>query len=214
MKTMTWRLSHLLRRCCRVGLILALLPGSGCTKAESTSDDSKPRERADPQPPPKEETHMQDICHLVKIRVAPGQVYEAITTQDGVRGWWTRDTVLDSKLGGTAEFGFFNHRSVTKVRVDELTEPSHVGWKVLAGPPGWEGTTISFDLRADGNDTVLSFAQRGFKQADEPYAITTTTWGRYLGSLTQYLETGRGTPHPDNDFVRQAPTGRGAPPSR
>lgn len=29
---------------------------------------------------------------------------------------------------------------------------------------------ISFELRPEGSDTVLSFAHRGFRQADEGYA--------------------------------------------
>ncbi len=49
---------------------------------------------------------------------------------------------------------------------------------------------------------VLSFAHRGFKQANEEYPLSTTGWGYYLVSLQQYLETGKGSPHPDIDFAR------------
>jgi hypothetical protein len=66
----------------------------------------------------------------------------------------------------------------------------------------WEGTTLSFDLRAEGSDTVLSFAHRGFNQADEGYARVTTGWAYYLISLQQYLETGKGARRPDIDFAR------------
>jgi len=79
-----------------------------------------------------------------------------------------------------------------------------VVWKTIAStaPGGWKGTTISFDLREDGEDTVLSFSHRGFAQADENYARVTTGWAYFLISLQQYLETGRGAPHPDVDFTR------------
>jgi hypothetical protein len=49
---------------------------------------------------------------------------------------------------------------------------------------------------------VLSFAHRGFKTADESYALVNTRWAYYLVSLRQYLETGKGGPHPDIDFAR------------
>jgi hypothetical protein len=48
---------------------------------------------------------------------------------------------------------------------------------------------------------VLSFAHRSFKHADEDYALVTTGWTYYLISLQQYLETGKGAPHPDVDFA-------------
>jgi len=146
---------------------------------------------------------MPDIMHLVKIHASPERVYQALTTAEGIRNWWTRDAVLDSKIGGTGEFGFFERRIVTKMEVDEFKPPVRVGWKTISSAaPGWDGTTITFDLRAEGSDTVLSFAHRGFKQADEGYARTTTGWGYYLVSLQQYLETGKGAPHPDIDFAR------------
>jgi Activator of Hsp90 ATPase homolog 1-like protein len=57
-----------------------------------------------------------------------------------------------------------------------------------------ESTTITFDLRAEGNHTILSFAHRGFEKGDEGYARVTTGWAYYLVSLQQYLETGTGGP--------------------
>ena len=147
---------------------------------------------------------MPDIMHVVKIHASPEQVYEALTTDEGIRNWWTRDAVLDSAIGGVGEFGFFNRRVVTKVKIDELKPPIRVAWTTIssAAPGGWDDTRITFDLRPEAGDTVLCFAHRGFKQADEGYARTTTGWGYYLVSLQQYLEAGKGAPHPDVDFAR------------
>ena len=147
---------------------------------------------------------MPDIMHLINLRVSPKRVHQALTTPEGIRNWWTRDADLDSKIGGTGEFRFYYEgQRVTKVRVDELEPPVRVVWKVISSfRPEWEETTITFDLRVEGSDTVLSFAHRGFKQADEVYALTTTGWGYYLVSLQQYVETGKGAPSPDLDFAR------------
>jgi uncharacterized protein YndB with AHSA1/START domain len=146
---------------------------------------------------------MPDIMHLLKIEAMPEQVYEALTTADGIRNWWTRDAELDSKIDGTGEFRFHQCENVIKVRVDELKSPVHVGWKTVSCfNPQWDGTTIAFDLRKEGEHTVLSFAHRGFEEADEVYARTTTGWGYFLVSLQQYLETGSGGPSPDIHFAR------------
>ena len=147
---------------------------------------------------------MPDIMHLIRIHASPERVYQAPTTAEGIRNWWTRDAALDAKIGGTVEFRFYEGKGVTHVRVDELEASVRVGWKTVSAnaPGGWDGTTITFDLRAEGSDTVLSFAHRGLRQADEGYALVNTGWAYYLVSLQQYLETGKGTPQQDKDFAR------------
>ena len=147
---------------------------------------------------------MPDIMHLVRIRATPESVYRALTTAEGIRNWWTRDAALDTAIGGTGTFGFRDRRVLTTVRVDALDPPARVGWRTLTStaPSGWEGSSITFDLRAEGDDTVLAFAHRGLACADEGYARVTTGWAYYLISLQQYLETGTGAPHPETGVAR------------
>ncbi len=47
---------------------------------------------------------------------------------------------------------------------------------------------------------MVCFLHGGLKETDEGYARTTTGWGYYLVSLQQYLERGKGAPHPDIDL--------------
>jgi uncharacterized protein YndB with AHSA1/START domain len=146
---------------------------------------------------------MADIMHLIKIGVSPELVYQALTTTEGIRNWWTRDALVDTEAGGTGEFRFYEGQRITKMRIDELRPSARVSWRIVSSfRPEWADTTITFDLRAEGTGTVLSFAHRGFMEADEGYAMTTTGWGYYLVSLQQYLERGEGAPSPDIDFAR------------
>jgi len=141
--------------------------------------------------------------HYLKIHATPERVYRALTTSEGIRNWWTRDAALDSEAGGAGEFGFYERKSVTRVRIEELVPLVRVSWKTISAfAGGWAGTTIAFDLRAEEGDTVLLFSHRGFREADDWFARTTTGWAYYLVSLQQYLETGKGAPHPDVDFAR------------
>lgn len=139
---------------------------------------------------------MPDIMHLIKINASPERVYEALTTAEGISNWWTRDAVLDSKIGGTGELVSMNARPVTKVSVDELKPPVHVGWKTISSnaPGGWEGTTMTFDLRAEGSATVLSFAHRGFEHADEGYACVTTGWATISSACCSVWRRARAHP--------------------
>ncbi len=143
----------------------------------------------------KDET-MQDIMHLIKIHASSERVYQAITTADGIRQWWTRDATIEPKVGADGEFGFYGRRFVAKVSVEELNPVTGVRWKVANS--AWQGSDIEFNLKADGSDTTLVFAHRGFPRADDGYASATMRWGVYLLSLKRYLQTGTGTPNPDD----------------
>jgi uncharacterized protein YndB with AHSA1/START domain len=147
---------------------------------------------------------MPDLMHCLRINAPVESVYRAITTADGVRNWWTRDCDLDETVGGAGVFRFYDGRVVANVRIEALKPSGRVGWTTTESthPAGWEGTTIDFDLRAEGDATVLLFAHRGFAQASEDYARVTTGWAYFLISLQQYLETGKGAPAPDVDFAR------------
>jgi uncharacterized protein YndB with AHSA1/START domain len=147
---------------------------------------------------------MPEIMHLIKIRAPQGKVYQAVSTPEGIRNWWTRDAALDAKIGGTGEFGFYDHRMVIKVKVAELTPPGHVVWDDVSSTGGaFDGTTISFDLNSEDGVTPVLFAHRGFKAGANNIASATTRWGFYLLSLKRYLETGKGTPNPeDTELIR------------
>jgi uncharacterized protein YndB with AHSA1/START domain len=134
--------------------------------------------------------------HLIKIHASPERVYEAITTADGIRQWWTRDAAIEPKVGAAGVFGFSGRRFVANVSVEELAPATGVRWKVANA--AWPANDIEFNLKAEGNDTILVFAHRGFPRADDGYASATTRWGLYLFSLKRYLESGRGTPNPDD----------------
>jgi hypothetical protein len=90
------------------------------------------------------------------------------------------------------------------VRVAELDPPRRVGWETVSSnaPGDWVGTTITFDLRAEGDDTILTLAHRGFAEPSDGFALVNTGWAYYLVSLQQYLETGEGAPQQDKDFAR------------
>jgi uncharacterized protein YndB with AHSA1/START domain len=142
------------------------------------------------------EDAMHDIMHLIKIHASSERVFQAITTTDEIRQWWTRDAAIEPKVGAAGEFGFYGRRFVAKMTVEELSPATRVRWKVANA--AWPGTDIEFNLRVDGTDTTLVFAHRGFPRADDVYASATTRWGFYLLSLKRYLETGKGMPNPDD----------------
>lgn len=139
---------------------------------------------------------MHDIMHLIRIHAPSERAYEAITTADGIRQWWTRDAAIEPRVGAAGEFGFNGKRFVARVTIEELNPVTRVRWRVAIS--AWPGNDIEFNLKADGSDTTLLFAHRGFPDVDERLASATTRWGFYLFSLKRYLQTGKGMPNPDD----------------
>jgi uncharacterized protein YndB with AHSA1/START domain len=136
---------------------------------------------------------MPDIELFARIHASPERVYQALTTADGIRSWWTREANV--RVGGTAEAGHFEHRIVTRIRLDELQPPVRIRWKTISSAaPGWNGTTVTFDLRAEGSCTFLSLVHSGFTDDGEIYTSTTAMWARYLLGLHRYVEAGEGRP--------------------
>jgi hypothetical protein len=52
-----------------------------------------------------EQSHMVDILHKVGIKSSsPDDAYQALTTLEGLSGWWTNDTRGEGKVGGVIQF--------------------------------------------------------------------------------------------------------------
>ncbi|MFN8038366.1 MAG: SRPBCC domain-containing protein [Acidimicrobiales bacterium] len=141
-----------------------------------------------------------DIRHRIGARSAtPDQVFAALTTLDGLSGWWTTDTTGDPDLGGRITFRFAG--GTIEVEVRELDAGKRVGWTVVGGPDDWLGTTITFELREEDDFTIVSFRHEGWASATDFMDHCSTKWAVFLLSLKSLLETGAGAPHPDDQEV-------------
>lgn len=140
---------------------------------------------------------MVDILHRVGVKTpSPEKVYEALTTIDGLAGWWTHDTTGSTDVGGVIQFRF--PPGGFDMEVTELVSDKRVSWTVVDGPDEWIGTTIQWDLRQEGDMTILLFKHEGWKEPVEFMHHCSTKWATYLVSLKQLVETGTGAPSPDD----------------
>jgi Activator of Hsp90 ATPase homolog 1-like protein len=139
---------------------------------------------------------MPDILHKVGIKSSSlHDVYNALTTVDGLSRWWTTDTKGESTIGGVIQFRFGSGGFDMKVLA--LQPDTRVLWQVIDGPEEWRGTTISFDLKQDGDWTIVLFKHAGWKEPVEFMHHCSTKWAVFLLSLKSLLETGKGRPWPD-----------------
>ena len=138
---------------------------------------------------------MVDILHRVAIEnAAPEQVYDALTTIEGLTGWWTDDVNGGVDVGDVLEFRF--PPGGFDMEVIDRRPSERVAWKVVAGPEEWVGTTVDWQLRRDGEYTVVMFSHQGWKEPVEFMHHCSTKWATYLMSLKSLVETGKGAPSP------------------
>jgi uncharacterized protein YndB with AHSA1/START domain len=139
---------------------------------------------------------MVDILHKAGIKSSsPSDVYKALTTLEGLSAWWTGDTQGEGNAGGVLLFRFGS--GGFDMRVLELDPDRRVLWRVVDGPQEWIGTTIEWELRQEGDWTIILFKHGGWKEPVEFMHHCSTKWGVFLLSLKSLLETGKGTPWPN-----------------
>ena len=143
---------------------------------------------------------MVDILHRVGTETdSPKAVYDALTTIDGLAGWWTVNTTGSTDVGGVIQFRF--PPGGFDMEVVESTPAEHVRWKVVDGPPEWLGTTVDWRLRQDGDHTIVLFSHEGWAEPVEFMHHCSTKWATYLMSLKSLVETGTGKPSPHDVHV-------------
>jgi uncharacterized protein YndB with AHSA1/START domain len=143
---------------------------------------------------------MIHITHRVGIKAPVIKVYEALSTVQGISGWWTQHTSGTSQIGKSISVHF--HSPDGKVlgsmtmKVIELETSKKVHWKFLEGPDEWIGTEVTFELKQEGDYTIVLFAHRNWKEEVEFTSHCSMKWAIFLVSLKELIETGTGKPSP------------------
>lgn len=141
---------------------------------------------------------MPDILHKVGIESSSlDDAYKALTTCEGLSAWWANNTQGENKVGGVLKFRF-GDRGGFDMKVLQLDPARRVLWQVIDGPAEWIDTKVSFDLRQEGDWTIIFFKHQGWKEPVEFMHHCSTKWGVFLISLKSLLENGKGAPYPDD----------------
>jgi uncharacterized protein YndB with AHSA1/START domain len=143
---------------------------------------------------------MVDIIHRIGIKAPVSKVYAALSSAEGIAGWWTKETTVESR-SGALEVVFRSPDGTEKGKmVFQLAQlsPNQVRWRFVAGPPEWLGTDVTFDLAQEGDNTIVIFGHRNWREAVEFMAHCSMKWATFLLSLRELVETGTGKPSPDD----------------
>lgn len=141
----------------------------------------------------------REIMFVVDIDADPKAVFDAVSTQDGLKSFWTPDVDAVSEVGSVARFGFEKAPMPIRMRIDRLEPGSEVAWTCIGDFPYWTDTKVRWRMAPNpqGPGTRMTFSHTGWP-SDQPeyeYASTSFTWGQIVARLHDVLESGRSDPY-------------------
>jgi uncharacterized protein YndB with AHSA1/START domain len=123
-------------------------------------------------------------------------VREVLSTEDGVRAWWSNHAELRD---GRLEVSFPDVPQPFEFSIRE-DGGRRLEWVTGGFPPWWAGTTISWDVtdNPDAAGTRLLFEHGGYDAENPVIPIVTPAWAQIILRLKAYAEGG--APQPFFDF--------------
>ncbi len=137
---------------------------------------------------------MPDIVHKININAPVEKVYDAVSTSEGLKGWWTEHVDGESKEGEKLTFLFPETGPVMEVL--ELYTNELVKWKCTGSVEEWQDTIFTFEMEEKNGGCELLFAQSGWADQSDFFAHCNTKWAVFMLSMKEYCETGKGKAFP------------------
>jgi uncharacterized protein YndB with AHSA1/START domain len=165
---------------------------------------------------------MPNIHQEVLIGASAEIIYNAITSSEGLAGWWTAGVTAKPEIGSVARFPFgpdyFKEMKITELKPSRL-----VKWTCIKGDEEWIGTHLSFEL-VEGTKqsltksrpelqgqielqknldkgTLLIFHHDDWREYTPMFAECSYTWGQFMRSIKLFCETDKGTPWPKQHSI-------------
>lgn len=145
---------------------------------------------------------MANIKHRVGIVAPLEEVWTAITETARLAGWWASSASGGSQPGETLSL-VFDGLTTLSFEVVERGERQLLHIKSVDGPGPWEDSHLEFHLEADEAQTFVVLKHYSEHATDDDFQFFMTKWPIFLVSLKAFVETGKGSPFP-NDVKIQA----------
>ncbi len=135
------------------------------------------------------------IERTIRISRSPREVWQALTTSEGLSSWFGERATIDLRPGGSATMTFVSGMTVD-MRVERVEEPTVFGytWRLLDLPQeDLRRTYVEFTLDRDGDGTLLRVVETGFAQLPvdtrrQTYDSHSEGWSRELAELAEYVD--------------------------
>jgi uncharacterized protein YndB with AHSA1/START domain len=139
-----------------------------------------------------ERSTVTDVLLRFDTEAEPKKVIDALTTNEGIRSFWTSQADVPSDVGGTLELSFSVAPKPFDLKLDQADDRTVV-WHTESFPPHWVGTTIRWEVEPREVGSTVGFRHEGFKD-DEEAGRVAFTWGMILVQLKELVEKGSAQP--------------------
>jgi uncharacterized protein YndB with AHSA1/START domain len=128
------------------------------------------------------------IYHNVEINTTADNIYNAITSADGLEKWWPLKSTGMPIIGGVYTF-YFSPEYDWAAQVTHCEANKYMEWTMLQSDEDWHQTSLVFKIEPSTQVCILSFEHRGWREANDHFRRTSYCWALYLRCLKLYLET-------------------------
>jgi len=151
---------------------------------------------------------VKTIHHVFDTMASTDTLWRALTTQDGLSGWWSTRVAV-SAAGGNEQVQFtFGGDFNPLMEVVSSVKQRGLEWRCIAGHDKWKENTFRFQIapQEDGRVRVRFWQDYAVELGDDDYGNYNFNWGYYLESLRIFCETGTGKPfNPDKPSSESDP---------
>ncbi|MEO9943885.1 MAG: SRPBCC domain-containing protein [Paraglaciecola sp.] len=141
---------------------------------------------------------MHSILHKIVIETSTEKLFQSINSTKELSGWWTKAEQDGEQI--TFLFGPDGEHQVIMSLITAVPD-QEIKWQCLAGPWADKGEFV-FLISEHERGACLDFSHHGWEETDDFYKHCNAKWGFFLVvSLKQYLETGKGLPHPNDPSI-------------
>ena len=140
---------------------------------------------------------MRTIHHVLDIEASPEAVWGALTTADGLAGWWsTQVETGQATVGEEVRFNFAGDFHPV-MAIADVHPRDRLAWRCVGGHANWKDNTFVFELVAlpDGRCRLRFTQDYAVELSDDDYGVYNFNWGYYLESLRLLCVTGTGKPY-------------------
>jgi len=139
----------------------------------------------------------RDYARDLAVAAPRKEAFNAISSLDGLRRWWTPRASGSHLPGGRIRLEFEGQGEHIDLDVVAARPPAALVWRIAehTSLPDWRGTRVRFVPSERGpNACHIAFQHVGLSPALACYSQCEAGWEHFLGSLTALIELGAGWP--------------------
>ena len=144
-----------------------------------------------------------EITQNLTLQASPEVVFNAVATNQGIKSWWCKDSIVGEKEGHRSLLKFDKNKDGNIIemlfRTETITPNKKVVWECIDNAnPAWIGTKLVTEISEGVNGTEVLFSHTNFDakwEGQDPFEMTKGGWlGVFIPSLASFCEAGTGQP--------------------